>query len=37
MELTSVSESNLAGNFQLAVEITRVDKADLLELENPRY
>ena len=37
VELTSVSVSNLAGNFQLAVEVTRVDKAALLELENPRY
>ena len=32
VELTSVSVSN----FQLAVEVTRVDKAALLELENPR-
>ena len=37
VELTSVSVSNLAGNFQLAVEVTRADKAALLELENPRY
>ena len=37
VELTSVSVSNLAGNFQLAVEVTRGDKAALLELENPRY
>ena len=37
VELTSVSVSNLASNFQLAVEVTRVDKAALLELENPRY
>ena len=37
VELTSVSVSNLAGNFQLAVEVTRVDKAALLGLENPRY
>ena len=37
VELTSVSVSNLAGNFQLGVEVTRVDKAALLELENPRY
>ena len=37
VELTSVSVSNLAGNFQLAVQVTRVDKAALLELENPRY
>ena len=37
VELTSVSVSNLSGNFQLAIEVTRVDKAALLELENPRY
>ena len=37
LELTSVSISNLKGNFQLAVEVIRVDKAALLELENPRY
>ena len=37
VELTSVSVSNLASKFQLAVEVTRVDKAALLELENPRY
>ena len=37
VELTSVSVSNLKGNFQLAVAVTRVDKAALLELENPRY
>ena len=37
VELTSVSVSNLAGNFQLAVKVTRADKAALLELENPRY
>ena len=37
VELTSMFVSNLAGNFQLAVEVTRVDKTALLELENPRY
>ena len=37
VELTSVSVSNLAGNFQLAAEVTRVDKAALLELENLWY
>ena len=37
VELTSVSVSTLAGNFQLAVEVNRVHKAALLELENPRY
>ena len=37
VELTSVRVSNLDGDFQLAVEVTRVEKATLLELENPRY
>ena len=37
VELRSVNVSNLKGNSQLAVEVTRVDKAALLELENPRY
>lgn len=34
--LTSVMVSNRGGDFQLTVEVTRVEKATLLELENPR-
>lgn len=34
--LTGVMVSNRDGDFQLTVEVTRVEKATLPELENPR-
>lgn len=34
--LTSVMVSNRDGDFHLTVEVIRVEKATLLELENPR-
>ena len=37
VELTNVSVLSLDGDFQLSVEVTRVEKPTLLELENPRY
>ena len=37
VDLYSVNVANLKGDFNLQVEITRVDKPKLLELENPQY
>lgn len=37
VELTSVNVANLKGDLQLSVEVTRVEKPKLLELDNPKY
>ena len=37
VEITSVNVANLKGDFQLSVEVTRVEKPKLLELDNPKY
>ena len=36
-ELTHVMVASLEGDFRLMVEVTRVEKPSLLELENPKY
>ena len=37
VELTSVKIANLSGSFHLNVEVTKVDKSELLSLANPKY
>ena len=37
VELTHVKLASLKGDFQLTMEVTRVEKPSMLELENPRY
>ena len=37
VELTHVKVASLEGDFRLTVEVTRVGKPTLLELENPKY
>jgi len=37
VEITSMNVANLKGDFHLSVEVTRVGKPKLLELDNPKY
>lgn len=37
VELTTIEISDINGTFSMSVEVTKVDKGELLSLDNPHY